>query len=209
MRRGFTLIEILVALFVFSIISLMLMRGLETVIAAEEATEEHAERLHDLQLAMLVLSRDIEQTINRPILNAYGKQEETFIGTNTSMTFTHLGYAQSAGLVPMSGMQRTGYFISEGKLWRKTWPVLDQAPQTKDRVRVLLPAITQASFSYLDKDGKFQTAWPIGGQPAQVLPRAVKISLTIAKWGSLTSLYVIPATASNANQVNPATKPAS
>src|SRR5437762_2019018 len=90
---GFTLLEILIALFIFTILSFLLTAALRTVINAQSGTEDKALRLRELQMILLTMSRDIEQTVNRPITNAVGKEEAAFVGTENGFVFTHTGFA--------------------------------------------------------------------------------------------------------------------
>lgn len=192
---GFTLLEILIALFIFTLLSMMMVGGLHSVINAQSGTEKNAERLRKLQFALLVMSRDIEQTVNRAVLNASGKEEIAFIGAPRGFTFTHTGLANPTGAFARSALQRTRYEWRDDSLWRVTWAVLDQAPQTEPHTRLLLTEVTDARFQYLDKDGRFQDNWPIEGQSRQPLPHAVRIFLSLSPLGKMggemSQLYVI------------------
>src|SRR5580658_1720911 len=106
---GFTLLEVLIALFVFSILSLVLTGALRSVINTQSGTEKNAQRLRTMQLALLVLSRDIEQTVGRPVFGSTGQEEAAFFGDAKSFTFTHAGFANPASTVLRSTLQRTSY----------------------------------------------------------------------------------------------------
>lgn len=201
--NGFTLLEILIALFIFTILSMILVGALHNVIGISSGTERNAEQLRKLQITLLMVSRDIEQTLDRPIINAGGKQEAAFIGTPRGFVFTHTGIANPTGLL-RSTLQRAGYGWHDQALWRITWPVVDQAPQTKSHERRLLD-VEKMSVEYLDKNGQFQPNWPAIGQAQEVLPKAVRITLSIANWGSLSQLYIIPAQSIKA-EMNAATQ---
>jgi general secretion pathway protein J len=190
---GFTLLEILIALFIFSIVSLILAGALRRVIDADTQTTMHAERLNKLQLALLLLSRDVEQTVSRPVLVASGRPDKEFNGTPTAFAFTHAGLADDAGAATRSGLQRTRYEWHDGALWRVRWTELDQAPTSRAYSRQLLEQVTSARFEYLDKDGHFHTRWPVESRSSEVLPRAVRVNFTIADWGTISQLYVIAA----------------
>lgn len=192
-HKGFTLLEILIALFIFTIVSLLLMNALHNVMNAQSVTERNATRLQHLQLMLLLFSRDIEQAIDRPIWNAEGNEESAFFGSAHQLIFTHTGFANPLGTLARSSLQRTSYLWNENALWRKTWDVLDQASSSQPHSRTLITDVEQASFEYLDKNGRFHDHWPLESNKAESLPRAVKIHLTIANWGSLSQLYVIPA----------------
>lgn len=191
-KSGFTLIEILIALFIFTILSMLLMAGLHNVINLQGGTERNAERLRKLQMALLIVSRDIEQAVNRPITNSSGKEERAFKGSAQNITFTHGGLANPNGAVLRSSLQRTRYESHDHALWRVTWPVLDQAPTTKPQERSLLDGVDEIRFQFLDKKGHLQHDWP-GEGSSDALPIAVKIILTISNWGTMSQLYVISA----------------
>lgn len=192
MRRlcGFTLLEILIALFIFTILSMILVSALHNVIGISSATERHAEQLRKTQMALLIMKRDIGQALDRPILDNAGKQEAALIGSVQSIIFTHTGLANPNGVL-RSTFQRTSYEWHDDAIWRITWPVLDRAPATKSHQRKLLEA-ELVRFEFLDKNGRFQSGWPVPGSQ-EVLPIAVRITLTLKDWGHLSQLYIIPA----------------
>lgn len=192
-NSGFTLIEILIALFVFSILALILSSALHNVINIQSGTDHSAERLRKLQFALLLFSRDIEQSVDRPILNATGRQDPAFVGKARSVVFTHTGIAVSPDSFAHSNMQRAEYSFHDNALWRNTWQALDQPPDAKPRQRKILDDVSDVRFEYVDEKNRVQKEWPVAGQSnTQLLPRAVRIYLTIPNWGSMSQLYVIP-----------------
>ena len=189
---GFTLLEILVALVIFTILSMMLIGALHNVIMIHSRTESHAEMLRELQRGLLVMSRDIEQVVNRPVLSEYGTEEGPFVGSPQSFMFTHTGFANPTGAAQQSVLQRAGYEASDQKIMRVTYSALDQAPKSTVHKRVVLANAADVRFEYLDKDGRFHTNWPVKELRDQLLPRAVRVYLTIPNWGKMSQLYVIP-----------------
>lgn len=192
-KNGFTLLEVLIALFIFTLLSVMLLGGLRTVINAYSRTEQSAERLRTLQHALLIISRNIEQTVNRPVLNATGNEEPSFVGTPRSFSFTHLGQGDPTGQSLRITMQRTTYTFQHNAIWRQVFAMLDQAPQTQATRQILLDQVEDANFEYLDRTKHFHHEWPIEQVAEEILPRAVRITLKIANWGKISQLYVIAA----------------
>jgi len=205
-QRGFTLLEILIALFIFTVLSMMLASTLHNVINLQSHIEANATRLRKLQMGLLVISRDIKQAVNRPVLNSFGKEENAFIGTPESFTFTHAGFATQASgstnAVVRSTLQRTRYVWHTQGIWRMTWETLDQTPESHPHSRQLLSNVSAAHFQYLDKEGHFSNHW----EAKEALPRAIRVFLTISNWGTLSQLYVI-STDQHAKNTRPASKP--
>ncbi len=191
-NKGFTLIEILIALFVFTILSLILAGGLRSVINTHAGTEKKAERLHDLQISLLMISRDLEQAVDRPVVNASGKEDAAFIGDKQHFTLTRIGAARTPNSSRTSYLQRVDISWNEDSLWRRTADAIDQTEKSKWLERRLLNEVQRVDFYYLDKDGKFHQGWPLENATDQALPRAVRVDLTLSKWGSISQLYVIP-----------------
>lgn len=191
--KGFTLLEILIALFVFSIVSLMMASGLRTVIQASSSTEEKASRLRETQIALILFSREIEQAVNRPILNESGKEAPAFLGDQHRVVFTHTGRANPEGLSLQSSLSRTEYRFHDKGLYRLTWEALDLPPDSKPHAQIILQEVSAVSFQYLDQQNHFQNEWGGDEKREYPLPKAVKITLTFTHWGKLSQLYVIPA----------------
>lgn len=200
---GFTLLEILIALFIFSILSLMMASGLHNIINFQSRVESKAQDLRELQFTLLLMSLDLEQAVNRPIYNADGKEEAAFLGTESSFSLTHLGYAKATGNLLANDLQRSGYFLTGQTLSRITWPVLDQAPTTVSESRVILHNVEAIAFEYLAPDGRFYKVWPPAtNSNVGALPRAVRVYLSLGVRGKMSQLYLIPA-----QQTNNATDP--
>lgn len=204
-QQGFTLLEILIALFIFTILSLILATALRSVIDVQLSTERKAERLGQLQMALLLMSRDIEQAVNRPIASSEAKEEPALRGNAQGFTFTHTGFANPLGKLPRSILSRSAYIWNDDGLWRLTWPVLDLAPDSQSHTRRLLTNVLEAHFEYLDQAGQFHSVWPLDdGQSQQPLPKAIRITLLLKEWGRINQLYVIPA--QNDQQASPSPK---
>lgn len=193
-KRGFTLLEILIALFIFSIVSMIMVGALHTVFNSQSNTAKHADAITKLQIAFLLMSHDLEQTIDRQVTNAKGIAEGPFIGTHDTVTFTHAGFANPLGSQLQSTLQRTAYSLQNESLVRSVWPVLDQTQKTLPSYRTLLHSVTELRFEYLDSKGKFQNNWPIENQQQEPIPRAIRVTITLKNWGTLTQLFLMPQT---------------
>jgi type II secretion system protein J len=135
--KGFTLLEIIVSLFVLTIIGVIISTGLHIVVKMQQRMEDKITQLGDIQLAMMILENDIRQIINRPIWDENGEERAALVISDTKLEFTHSGY-----LNPLSSqrstLQRVAYYLQGTDLMRVTWPILDRVADTKPGNEVLL-----------------------------------------------------------------------
>ncbi|MES2218069.1 MAG: type II secretion system minor pseudopilin GspJ [Pseudomonadota bacterium] len=191
--RGFTLLEILVALFIFTIIAIIMTRALHMIFESQTHTEENSARMAALQIATLYLEHDLTQAIDRPIMNGSNEREAAFIGKSDNFHFTHGGQANPQAQLDRSTLQRVNYRMADQHFTRETWQVLDQISTSKSDQRQLLDKVTEVRFEYLDDKGKYSNSWPPQDKTkAPPLPNAVRVHLTLAHWGTITQIYIIP-----------------
>ncbi len=190
-HAGFTLIEILVALFIFAILSVMMADGLHRLITVQGETDKQATRLRDIQFAMVRLNNDITLTIDRPITDAQGKKLPSFYGTPLGVEFTRTGGAEGSN--QQSILMRVAYRWHDNGLWRETWPTPDRAENTSSHQQLLLSGVTECRLEYLDIKNEFHAGWPQQSQLTQTLPRAVRITCQLSHLGKLSQTIAINA----------------
>ncbi len=207
-NAGFTLLEVLIALFIFTIVATMLTTALHRVIVLQSGAEQAGERLRQLQITLLIFSRDVEQAVARPVLDTAGKEESAFIGGPHDFVFTHGGHANPEGIQLQSSLQRTRYSGSKGIFSRTTWAVLDQAPSSQPHTRELLKDVKEVRFEYFNQQGRAYSQWPyLGGGADEPLPKAIRLYLTFSNGEKMSQLYVLPLKTTNTNV--PASSPLS
>ena len=180
-EKGFTLIEILIALFVFTIVATIMSITLHNIIRFESHTFSTSRTFADTQITLLLLSRDTSQIVPRPLADY---KNEVFHGNKNEFIFTHTGV----------NLQRTGYSFNQGKLNRLTWDYPDMPKTVTPNNKTLLRNINQLSFCYLDKNNKFHSGWPPPGENISSLPKAIQINLRITGIGKIKQLYLISGT---------------
>lgn len=191
--HGFTLLEILVALLIFAILSVLMSDGLHRLIRVQQATERQATLLRDTQMAFVRMNRDLVAAVDRPITNAEGKHDLAFYGSADRFSFTHLGASDSADANMRSALERISYAWHDQTVWRITWPSLDQAEHTTSEQRPWMTHVSEARFEYLDERHQFHAGWPVQGQANLALPRAVRVTLTVEGWGRVSQTFAIAA----------------
>ena len=195
--RGFTLLELLIAIAIFSIIASFAYAGLNVVLDTKQQTDEHLEALSTMQLGLHLLQMDIEQTVDRPIRNEYGDSEPALRSGGQSellLELTRTGYANPMKL-PRSQLQRVGYLLEEETLYRVTWPVLDRAQDSEPRRQTLFSGVDSLTLNFFDKEMKRQTRWP--PQSTQDtdeigLPKGLEMVIETKSMGNLRRVFRVP-----------------
>jgi len=193
-REGFTLLELLVALAVFSLVSIMAYSGLRTVLQSKQQTEQRALRIQQLQSAVLMLERDLGQFTPRAIRDEYGDEQPALSSSDYGpirLEFTHGGW-QNPTASTRSNLQRVAYGIEDEQLIRLSWTELDRAQGSEPYRAVLLEKVRELNLRYMDEAREWQTQWPPNGlapgDPVPV-PRAVEVTLVLEDLGAIRRIF--------------------
>ena len=196
--RGFTLLELLIAVAIFALIGAMAYSGLQQVLNQQARTREASQRLSDLQKAYRIMQRDLEQLVERKIRNEFGDTVEALVGGSgfDGVAFSRAGRANPAGFV-RSNLQRVAYVPDQETLLRRTWRVLDRAQDTQPDEQVLVEGLRRFSMRFLNDGNEWQDRWPPqaqgGGIASAGLPRAVEVQLELDDLGTINWLFALPA----------------
>ncbi|TRX75704.1 type II secretion system minor pseudopilin GspJ [Pseudomonas mangiferae] len=190
-HRGFTLLELLIAIAIFALLGLATYRMLDSVLRTDTSTREQERQLREVTRAMAAFERDLQQVVARPVRDAYGEPLPALSGEDEDtapVEFSRLGWRDPTGAV-RSQIQRVRWQRS-GEVWeRRYWQVLDRAQDSQPRVQQALDGVTALHLRYLDKDGEWQTSWPPQANDTsdrlELLPRAVELFLTHRRYGEL------------------------
>lgn len=196
--RGFTLIEILVAISVFAILSVMAYSGLNSLLSTSEQTRIQAEHLARLQMAMTMLSRDLEFAVPRGVRNEYGDispamRANSSLGDNLELT--RAGWRNPVGL-RRSELQRVHYRLEEEQLIRASWTVLDQAADSEAREVVLMEEVKGFTVRFFDGVRDDIADWPPLNEEGQLddnaMPIGIEVTLEAEPWGEVQRIFRVP-----------------
>jgi len=197
-NNGFTLIELLIAISVFAVMSVMAYGGLSQIIENNQHSKKELERLQAVQRAVLTISRDFTQIIERGIRDEYGNPQPFLDASNDLdylVEFTRNGRRNPAKL-KRSNLLRIAYQFEDEKLTRLFWPQLDRAPAMEAYETTLLDQLERVELRYLDNANKWHDEWPplnpqqqAGGKPPQL--SAIEFILELKDWGEITRLYQV------------------
>lgn len=191
---GFTLLELLIAIAIFAVVGVLAMSGYNELLMQRERAELTMARARSVQRAMLRLSQDFAQLEPRAVRDATAATANPALYVNSSGTYlvelTRAGWSNPAG-VSRATLQRVGYRLLDGKLYRDYWAVLDRNLSAIPAEALLVDRVTNFSLRFMDNNRQWQTTWPanttggVGIARARRPPLAVEITLTLEDWGEL------------------------
>jgi general secretion pathway protein J len=200
---GFTLLELIVVLGIFGVLSMMAYGGLASVLKSREHVAASIARTSALQKAYQRLRNDFQQVRARGVRDEFGEaQPALVVSRDGSVEFTRGGWRNPMAQ-PRSSLERVAYHLDDKKrLVRTTWRVLDRTQSTPRRDLVLLDDVEEVAWRFLDKSQQWQTTWPaatlVGGlnsgstsatEALDVPPRAVELTLQLKDAGELKFLF--------------------
>ena len=193
-QHGFTLIEILVALFVFALVALISGQLLSRTLSAQSQLQDRGERLALVHRAMQIVQRDLLQLTNRPIRNSddFEQLGSLLINTDGFLEMTRMGWRN-----PLrhrrSEMQRVSYRLEDEKLIRGYWHTLDRGYDAEPAFQTMLEEVKRVEFYVLDTQGEEHKFWPLQRQNEKALdPVAIILRIEIAPFGVVERIWQVP-----------------
>lgn len=186
LRHGFSLVELLVAVAVFSIMSALAYGGLNSIARTRGELAKQEDAFRDLMRAVTSLDRDLRQAVARPVSGSVGQTLPAFSGSAAGLEFTRLGFANPQA-EPRANLERVLYELDAGSLKRGSFPVLDRAPGTAPQITTLRSGVSDFRLRYLDISNRWSEVWPLPQAPpgANPLPRAVQWHLQTRDYGEI------------------------
>lgn len=196
--KGFTLIEVMVAMFLLAIIGAAGFTMLQQITNARTRIETQSDRLSELQRTFYWLTEDITQIIDRPVRSSVDSILPAFqynIQGASLIDFTRSGWANPAGdiLPPRSSLQRVSYMLEDDRLLRSYWYHLDSLEESPTKRRQLLTGVEELTVRFMGPDGTWQNEWPpINVEEDPGLPRALEFTFLLDDLGSVVRVFGLP-----------------
>jgi general secretion pathway protein J len=199
LNHGFTLVEILVALLVFSVVGLISARLLSQSIDNQNNLQDRGQRLAEVHRAMRILQRDILQLSRRKIRDEQNEiLPALMVGNEGLIEFTRVGWRNPLGQ-PRSEVQRVGYRWQDEKIVRGYWLTLDRGFDAEPVFQTLLEDVQDIEFFAIDQLGNEHNEWPLdleaGDLPIEneeIYLAAILVRLEVSPFGVIERIWRVP-----------------
>ncbi|MDH5832871.1 type II secretion system minor pseudopilin GspJ [Luteimonas kalidii] len=192
--RGFTLLEVMVALALFGLIAAAGVAVMGHAVESQQILRERMDRLGEFQRARALLRADLSQAAVRLVRRADGSNtRDAFVGgrpgeSGPLFAFVRRG-RENPEAAARASLEYVEYRIVDGRLERSARAAVDGAAPAP--ARVLLDGITRARVAYLEREA-WNDGWHGG---ATALPAAVELELDLDAIGRVRQRFLLPVSA--------------
>jgi general secretion pathway protein J len=188
--RAFTLIELLTALVILSLLGLMSYRALGAVLDTREHVALETAKWRALAAFFTRFEHDVQNAAPRPVRGA-GPETPALRGSS-NMAGTALVELTRLGAPDDSEPpRRIAYAVNargEVELW--LWPAIDTAPESQPQRHAVLTGVQHLELSYLAPDLSWVDAWPTSSS-TRALPAAVRVRVVLTTGEEIVRVFAL------------------
>lgn len=185
---GFTLVEALVSLFVFALISAGAVALLIQGVRGQETLNRVDAELRDIQITQALLSADAAQIVARPTRQIDNTFIPAITGGDGALSLVRAIADQEAATGAGARLQFVEYVVRDGALIRRARETLDAMPDAPLTERVVMRDIAAARFAFFNGRDWVASWRPVAAGAfalASPAPRAIALEVDHRTRGTL------------------------
>lgn len=174
-RNGFTLVEMMIALLIFSMLAVAGVMLLRSAVDSNEVTDARLREMAGMQRLVSLMEADLSQAVSRTYRDAEGNRKAAFIADSRTsdedfLTFTRGGQG-NVNDEPRSSLQRVSYRLSEGQLERRQYEMTDGGLISEPAG--LISGLENLQIRFRDRRGQWLSDWQ--SERLNDMPRALEL----------------------------------
>ncbi|UJF22165.1 type II secretion system minor pseudopilin GspJ [Shewanella sp. OMA3-2] len=193
-QRGFTLLEMIIAIAIFAMIGLAANSVLSTVMKNDEVTKTFSVRLKALQQGFGAIERDLGQIVARTFRGLDGERSKSYFQAGDNMldsetealVFYRLGWLNPDGILPRGSIQSVAYVVQGGRLERWYYPYPEPESGAEPLKTLIIENVLSIEYSFYIND-KWQRK-----TDGTTMPKGIAIKLDIEGLGEIQRLFLLP-----------------
>ncbi len=180
--KGFTLIEILIALLISTLIALLTFSGLQSLLQINQKLNQTHQRLAGLQTVFWHCQQDFAQYQPAFLIDPQNDPLPSFNLQPNSISLVTAKIPQFNVPYPNSGLLYVSYQVQNQTLYRVSYPIENQAFTRLPIKEPLLHNVKQLSFLALDQHNQWHTSFNVAAtESTQNLPKAIDMIVYLNK----------------------------
>lgn len=191
--RGFTLIEVLVAIAIFASLSVGAYQVLNQVQRSNQLSLERSERLKTLQRALVFMDNDFRQMALRqsrtngeePSPELIQWRDYLIDSDAKGVMFVRSGWLNPQQQFPRGEVSKVGYRLKNDQLQRVWWRYVDTPVGQEGIVMPLIDKVNSFDLRFYDGN-QWQDNW----ESNYSLPEAVSVRLELEDYGKIERIYL-------------------
>ena len=198
-QSGFTLVEVLVALFIFSILSAASMAVLTSTLRSKELMKRKSDELRQRATLRILLKSDFANTLAVPKTDEFGQPEQTiFIGGSTGderfLSLSRTGWDNPGGIEQRSDLQAVEYVLRDKTLIRQVRARFNPVTATPVLEQPLMNGVERVVLGFFDGEN-WQENWLTGAPPLGVpaMPVLASVELEFTDGDKLRQVFRVGA----------------
>ena len=187
---GFTLLELLTAMLILSLLALMSYRALGAVLDAREHVAQETEKWRSIAAFLARFERDVQLAAPRPV-RAISGTAPAFSGEQGTASELRVQFSRFASPEGTDTARRQAYGLNtqqEIELW--LWPGLDVAPDAQPVRYPMLRGVAHFDLQYLSSDRAWLGFWP-ARESEPPLPLAVRLRLVLTTGEEILRVFAL------------------
>jgi len=194
--RGFTLVEMLVALVAFGLVAAAAMSLLNATLRNQQVFDGATATLRELQAARAIMRADFAQATTRPVRDADGRLAPFNFAPEQAkdqpaLAFVRRGWDNAGGVEARGSLQYVEYLYNGTDLIRRARPYLDPTPDTPSYSTTILRNVAAFALTF-QAQGTWSDRWQ-PGPATRALPDAIAVTTAVAGLGPIRQAFLIGA----------------
>lgn len=169
LQQGFTLLEVMIALMVFALISMMAWQIIHGAMENAAFTDKQTANLSQLQLTWSRLERDLTQMLPRGV----NGDEQALRLSENALAFTTQDNLASFGRPQEPDILRVTWRLQDNTLWRDVAPAIDLANMAQGVQVPVLEHVKSWQWRF------FAEGWRDAWAEKSAIPQGVELTVTL------------------------------
>lgn len=187
--RGFTLIEVLIALLILAALALMSYRGLSAVLDSRDYVSAEVQKWQRINAFFTRFGQDVHLAAPRPARSGT-ENLPAWLG-RPGAEAPALEFSRFASVEGLDRPRRVAYHLNQNKqleLW--LWSGLDMAADMPAERYPVLDAVEEFTVQYLNEALAWMDGWPVGPTDDPI-PRAVRVRLLMVSGEEIVRIFAL------------------